>query len=326
MEIRKVQVSGGSSFIISLPKDWATKNGIKKNDKVGVVEGRDGNLIIIPKLKKMGERSIEFEAEGGEDYIFRLLLASYIDGYNIIRLKAREGIKPSIRKAVKKFIKCSIGFEIIDENRQLIILKDFLNPSELPFEKIIRRIASIVESMHEDLIYAIRNEDKRTLEDIISRDDDVDRIHWLISRQYNILSKNIFAEEFFINYPLLSRILERCADHAVKIAENIKNLNKISMLADEIISAEFFAFKIFRESISSFFNKDLRGANRCIEMVKKINEKCAKINNEALRKDTKSVIYIAQISDSIRRFAEYSGDIAEYTIDYIVRIKEKERA
>ena len=37
MELRKVQVSGGSSFIISLPKEWAIKNGIKKNDKVGVI-------------------------------------------------------------------------------------------------------------------------------------------------------------------------------------------------------------------------------------------------------------------------------------------------
>ncbi|MBC7129385.1 MAG: phosphate uptake regulator PhoU [Thermoplasmatales archaeon] len=318
MELRKVQVSGGSSFIISLPKEWAIKNGIKKNDKVGVIEARDGNIVIIPKMKKIKERVIEFDAEGDENYIFRLLLASYVDGYNIIILKSKE-IKPSIRNVVKKFIKCSIGFEIIEEGRHSIIIKDFLNPSELPFEKIISRIFSVVLSMHEDLIYAIRNRNEEILKDIIARDDDVDRLHWLISRQYNILSRNIFGEEIFINYPLLSRILERCADHAVRMAEGIKNLNKIGKeLEEKIISAEIFSLKIFKMSMKSFFGKNLEEANECIEMAKKINDKCVKINNEAIGKDAKSVIHIGQISDSIRRFAEYSADIAEYVTDYIV--------
>lgn len=313
-----MQVSGGSSFIISLPKEWAIKNGIKKNDKVGVIEARDGNIVIIPKMKKIKERVIEFDAEGDENYIFRLLLASYVDGYNIIILKSKE-IKPSIRNVVKKFIKCSIGFEIIEEGRHSIIIKDFLNPSELPFEKIISRIFSVVLSMHEDLIYAIRNRNEEILKDIIARDDDVDRLHWLISRQYNILSRNIFGEEIFINYPLLSRILERCADYAVRMAEGIKNLNKIGKeLEEKIISAEIFSLKIFKMSMKSFFGKNLEEANECIEMAKKINDKCVKINNEAIGKDAKSVIHIGQISDSIRRFAEYSADIAEYVTDYIV--------
>lgn len=313
-----MQVSGGSSFIISLPKEWAIKNGIKKNDKVGVIEARDGNIVIIPKMKKIKERVIEFDAEGDENYIFRLLLASYVDGYNIIRLKSKE-IKPSIRNVVKKFIKCSIGFEIIEEGRHSIIIKDFLNPSELPFEKIISRIFSVVLSMHEDLIYAIRNRNEEILDDIIARDDDVDRLHWLVSRQYNILSRNIFGEEIFINYPLLSRILERCADHAVRMAEGIKNLNKIGKeLEEKIISAEIFSLKIFKLSMKSFFDKNLKEANECIEMAKKINDKCAKINNEAIGKDAKTVIHIGQISDSIRRFADYSADIAEYVTDYIV--------
>ncbi|MBC7081833.1 MAG: AbrB/MazE/SpoVT family DNA-binding domain-containing protein [Thermoplasmatales archaeon] len=321
MEIRKVQISGGSSFIISLPKEWAIKNGIKKNDKVGVIEARDGSLVIIPKFKGK-ERTIEIDAEGDENYIFRLLLASYIDGYNIIRLRAKE-INSFIRNVVKKFIKCSIGCEVIEEDRHSIVIKDFLSPSDLPFEKIIKRIVSVVESMHEDLIYAIRSNEKRILEDIISRDDDVDKLHWLVSRQYNILSRNIFGEEVFTNYPLLSRILERCADHACKIAEGIKNFNKISSsLEEKISSAELFALKIFKLSIKSFFDKDLKKANECIEMAKKINEKCAKINNEAIGKDAKSIIYIGQISDSIRRFSEYSADIAEYVTDYVIGLKE----
>ena len=34
MEIRKVQITGGSSFVITLPKDWAQAQKIRKNDRV----------------------------------------------------------------------------------------------------------------------------------------------------------------------------------------------------------------------------------------------------------------------------------------------------
>lgn len=32
MEIRRVQITGGSSYVITLPKEWATSQNIKKND------------------------------------------------------------------------------------------------------------------------------------------------------------------------------------------------------------------------------------------------------------------------------------------------------
>ncbi len=37
MEMRKVQVTGGSTYIVSLPKRWATEVGVKPNDTVGIV-------------------------------------------------------------------------------------------------------------------------------------------------------------------------------------------------------------------------------------------------------------------------------------------------
>jgi phosphate uptake regulator len=38
METRKVYKSGGSTFVVSLPKRWATKTGIKEGDSVLVRE------------------------------------------------------------------------------------------------------------------------------------------------------------------------------------------------------------------------------------------------------------------------------------------------
>ncbi|MFZ1898459.1 AbrB/MazE/SpoVT family DNA-binding domain-containing protein, partial [Methanoregula sp.] len=37
MELRRVQMTGGSSFVVTLPKDWITEMRIKKNDPVGLI-------------------------------------------------------------------------------------------------------------------------------------------------------------------------------------------------------------------------------------------------------------------------------------------------
>ena len=46
-EQRKLQVTGGSTFILSLPKDWATKNELKRGSSMMVREEDDGSLSII---------------------------------------------------------------------------------------------------------------------------------------------------------------------------------------------------------------------------------------------------------------------------------------
>ena len=45
-EQRKLQVTGGSTFILSLPKDWATKNELKRGSAMMVREEDDGSLSI----------------------------------------------------------------------------------------------------------------------------------------------------------------------------------------------------------------------------------------------------------------------------------------
>jgi len=321
MEIRKVQITGGASFIVSLPKEWAKKQGIKKNDKVGIIIRKDGSLIITPKIsKEHKERKKEFMVDNiqNPNYIFRLLLGSYIDGYNIIAVKSKERINPSVKKIIKELTKTAIGLEIIEETKNSITIKDFLNPSELPFEKGIKRIVSIINSMHEDNVLALRNKDENLFYDVITRDDDIDRMHWLISRQFNILSQN--SEEKIVNYSTMSRILERIGDHAVRIAKNsIKILNTIdSKLTDAIIEAEKMAIDMFRMSITSFFDKNLKMANECIEKTGELIHACKNISNTALQHDSAMAIYLGYIGESIRRTGEYSGDLAEHVINHLI--------
>ncbi|GAG48430.1 unnamed protein product, partial [marine sediment metagenome] len=50
MEIRRVQITGGSSYVITLPKEWIKSTNVKKNDPLGLIPQSDGTLLITSKM------------------------------------------------------------------------------------------------------------------------------------------------------------------------------------------------------------------------------------------------------------------------------------
>jgi len=58
MEIRKVQLTGGSSYVITLPKDWVQNQKIKKNEPLGMIIQSDGTLLVTREIsEKLSRRS-----------------------------------------------------------------------------------------------------------------------------------------------------------------------------------------------------------------------------------------------------------------------------
>ena len=49
MDFRKVQITGGNSFVVSLPKTWVKDVGLKPRDAVAIITQPDSSLLIIPR-------------------------------------------------------------------------------------------------------------------------------------------------------------------------------------------------------------------------------------------------------------------------------------
>ncbi len=91
---------------------------------------------------------------------------------------------------VRDFTQMTIGPEVVEETDTTIILKDLLNPMEMPFANTIKRMYVIVKNMYFDAMNVLETRNMSLAEDVIARDNDVDRLHWLIARQTNIILKN----------------------------------------------------------------------------------------------------------------------------------------
>ena len=82
-----------------------------------------------------------------------------------------------------KFTQILIGPEVVEEDAKTITIKDLLSPTEMPFDKTLKRMYLLVKNMHESAIAALVEGDKALAEDVVTRDRDVDRLQWLIARQ-----------------------------------------------------------------------------------------------------------------------------------------------
>ena len=331
MEVRRVQVTGGSSYVITLPKEWITSLKIKKNDPLGVYMQSDGTLLITPKMTQESLQKIKeinLNRTTKESYLLRRLIGAYIAGFTIIKINTPTRLPSSVRGVVRTFTHIAIGQEVIEETDTSIVLKDLLNPTEMPFDRTIKRMHIIVKGMYEDSLRALKDKDKNLAHDIVSRENEVDRLNWLVARQHNIILQNVsLAEKMNITTNmastcfLISRIIERIGDHAVKISENIpatldSTLDQKSI--ERIIAAGQLSLDIFNKSITSFFRKDINACNDNIESVDKLEKLCQDINNLALKQKGAVALSVGYLVESIRRIGEYSENISETVMNYLI--------
>jgi len=330
MEIRRVQMTGGSSYVITLPKEWIKSVNIKKNDQLGLTIQTDGTLLITPTMVEKqikNEKIFNVNERIDEKYLLRQLIGAYISGYDSIKIRSKERIPSKITGIIRNFTQITIGQEVVEETDTSIVIKDLLNPTEMPFTSTLKRMHLVVKSMHEDVNNSLKTGNKKIAEEVIQRDNDVDRLHWLVARQHNIIMQNIgFAEKMGITIELantsflISRIIERIGDHVIRIAQNTINiLDKIidEKLLEKLQSASDNAINLFDMSITSFLRKDVKSANETIEIVTKLESKCKELNKILLKQKGDYVISIGYIIDSIRRIGDYSSDISENVINYL---------
>ncbi len=330
IETRRVQQTGGSSFIISLPKEWIDKHKIKPKDTLGILSQPDGNLLVTPNINSeeyVKSKNFDVDHITDSNYLFRILIGMYIMGYTVITIKSSKKFEPFIRDTITNFTQIAIGPEVVEESNNIIKIKDLLNPKEMPFEKTIRRMYVLAHDMHENAIKALNSGDKTLAEEVIKRDDEVDRLHWLIGRQSHIVLRDIIlcqkmgiTLEDISHFQSISRSLERISDHSVKIAQNMLLIDFHKMeknILSDLSKASNYSLKMLDVSLDAWLNKDLNLANENINSVKELIDMCENIYFR-LDKFPEFSVPIGYIIESIRRTGEYSVDISEVIINKLI--------
>lgn len=330
MELRKVQLTGGSSLTVTLPKAWVDKSTIKPGDVVGFLEQPDGTLAIHSHIK--GERAIETYSIEVDDsdaaYLFRRIIAAYLMGYDVIRLTSKRPLSADVRSTIRHAVRRIVGLEIVDEQTNSISLQDFLDPREFHMEKAVRRMAILTQAMQLEAIAALRDPRPDVVRSEEDRDAEVDRLYWLVNKQYHaILRDSNYASKMnlnpnqALNFLLVARVLERTADHADRIATEALALASTKLTPGFLDRLEKQARKgveLVQASLETFMRKDAKKANGIIEEADRALEAQKRLLREASEFGSEAVAHLAFVIESVGRTLAYASDLAEVSINHAV--------
>lgn len=331
VETRKIQLTGKSTYIVSLPKSWITEMGLKAGDGVSIQRQEDSSLLVLPrlpqKLEKAGEVKIRLSPKENPHAIARKVVSLYLLGYNVIRLIAGEGrISPTQREIIKRFVRTKlVGTEITTDLPSEITLQVLLSYPELSVKDALKRMCLIAASMQKDAITAFEKFDRGLARDVAMRDDEVDRFGMYVIRQLKsavgdqrlIKEIGLTTARDCLGYRLTTKSVERIADHAAMIAQNVLQLKKPveSALLKKIITMNTFAATAFGSAVNSLFKEDYNSAERVIERGKAIRPLENRVVRAFKKAPREDVIALRLMTESLRRIAEYSSDIAEIVLN-----------
>jgi phosphate uptake regulator len=334
-EQRKLQVTGGATFILSLPKNWATRNNLKRGNAMILREEEDGTLSISPtkfgKKEKKEDVCIKVGTNDNPDAIMRTTIAAYLNGYNVIHVRAQNQKILSIktRNHLKHFARnYLIGTEIVIDTPTELTLQVLLNYPELTVHNALSRMSIIASSMQKEALTALNNIDYQSAKSVIETDREVNRFGLYVVRLLKLAVSNpkivkdigLNNQIECIGYRLIAKSVERTADHATKMAENTLFLKEYTNtdLLEKINQLSTLANTMFENSIASLFKQDFNLAESVIEKL----DQAHKFEKEAilLTHDTKleETVNIRLFIESIRRIAEYASDISEVVLNMTV--------
>ncbi len=335
-ETRKLQYTGGSSYIVSLPKKWVQDLGLKQGDHVVIMRQGNSDLQIAPASKRIGkeqrEATIEVAKDNNPYFIARKLIALYFMGYNVITIVPKEDrLLVEQREVIKNIVRrVLMGTEIIADSATGITLQVLINLLDLSVDAAFKRMLIIAKSMYRDVLLALRENNLELAQEVIRSDDEVDRFSFYIVRQLKIAIKNdhllreIGLEEprNCLGYRLIAKSVERVADHATIIARDIidmhRPLNKD--VVDRISNMCSFGLEVLDDACLSMFKRDYEAADRAIEKARKVDEmEKALLRSVSKPRDTSELYRIKLITENIRRVPEYASDIAEIVLNMTVQ-------
>ena len=331
-ETRKIQFTGKSSYIVSLPKQWITDLGLKQGDQIRMVRKGSSTLELYPpkfetRTQKKEDATIEIESEEASS-IVRRLISLYFLGFRTINVKPKSGrLSPNQRNTVKEAVKRMLmGSEIISDSSGGITVQVLVNLLELSVDGAFKRMIHLAKSMSSDAILAVKENNLDLAEEVINTDDEVDRFGFYIIRQLKIAIQNehMLKEMGFRNardclgYRLVVKNIERTGDHAAFVAKDILEFKRPikKEIIDKIQDMNGFALTVLDDSCLALFKEDYAQAEKTIEKIDLISKYEKKVRDASkLLKDDEEIYRVRRITENIRRISEYASDIAEIVLN-----------
>jgi len=323
--VRRVQFTGRSTFIISIPKDWARSVGITKGSRVFIERMPDNSLRIRaePRLAEV-ELTKVIDLCSGLDVntALREIVAAYVAGFEIFNINFDDGTLDALKKLKDVMNSKLANLMVVEESRSSVTFKVVSSPKPISVREFASWISRLVGNMFSDLLRGARDGDVAALEAVWKEDDLVDKAYIMATRQLTralmgetaLDSLGSVSQAEVIHYYHAFKTLERMADHLSSIAIEAKGLiekwGKIDGILVNFMEEVYGAAKAAFEALIKLDVETSRNIALQIEALKtKLMNISASINSVSGDPAYNSILI------SVGRLLGYSLDLSEIVFD-----------
>lgn len=305
--------------------------GIETGTRVSIQAQPDGKLLIDPVLEGRAIKAKRIDVTGYEaKALERDIIAAYLYGYDRMEFTSKR-ILTEQKQVIRKVCYKLIGPEIIEESSNCVVIQDLLNPNELHIKKGIHRMFLITGSMQKDAIRALKTTDHDLALDVSQRDDEVDRLFLLISKQFRSIlcggrmpdSSETSIEEYH-DLRMAASPIERIADHSQRIA-NVASKMQEPVREDVMKAMEDLSniyMELVKQAVDALYNSDASLANQVIDSIDSMRLRVKELHAQILNLEShETMISLGMVVDSLSRIGDLGSNIAEIAINSAIKDK-----
>jgi phosphate uptake regulator len=332
METRKVQISGGTTYTISLPKTWAQEHGIESGSVLALHPKGDGTLLIQPTWEPgTADRHMEVDVSTADEETLReRIRTAYTVGVDEISLLDSTKHSTSRRQTIEKTVAGLSGFEILETRKRRIRLRNLIAAKNVDVRKTTLRLRLVMLSMHRDAVSALLEGDQSLAGQVVQRDDEADKLFAMVTRHFRRSLSDLHEveqlsqtrDELF-EYYYTARQFERVADHAVKIAEFAQDpeVTLPDGYAERIEDLGTEARRVVDDAADAVLtDAGMESAIDAIHRRERVMDSLETLDRDLYDHDIPSEAYLSGLLlDSLRRSAEYGSNVAEVAMQQITR-------
>ena len=175
--------------------------------------------------------------------------------------------------------------------------------------------------MHKDIMTALVEEDANLAKTIMERDDEVDRLYFLLVRLLRTAILNPHLSEKMklslidcLDYRLVASFIESIADYACEIARNILEFSGTPIpgrVLETIQSLGNLSYNMQEEAMRAIFSMDLKLADSVQKKQVTVKELVRGIDGLLAGQKPDVISYASSVVSSTERISNYNIDISD---------------
>jgi phosphate transport system protein len=224
METRKIQIAGGTTYTVSLPKEWASDHDLEAGARVRVHPYEDGSLLVQTAGHAEPEREPLRLAptDASVEPLQRQVRAAYRTGRETIEVTG-DAVGSADQRALRDVASSLLGVDVVQRSDDAVVYRSLLDASTVSLEQSLRQLQFVADSALGDAASALVDEDLAQHR-IEERAIEAGRLAALVGRQFDrslgepaVLDDLGVERTTLFDYHAAATELERIVDHATTV-------------------------------------------------------------------------------------------------------------